>query len=328
MDPNAPGYPMQHNPGYPVSSQGNQQQFAYYPNQMPSFPQSTAPSQPSFGAVPLQAGGAMMPPAFPQQSSGPHANFTTPFTQPPFTGSFSQPTTSAAHIPANQAQSSFPQNMASGVVKNMAVVQQQTPPQQAPSQITAQAAQSPAAVAREKERVAILLEINSMLLEEVVSLQSTGKAGGPPAQQGTQDSNPSPTSESADKNAQRTPEYVNCMRRLQVNLAYLATVADKGKKAGGVVPPGPAIMTPPPHLSGIHGLYSKLNELFPRAPGSAHPNQSGARGPQGNGGPSPIGPDGRPEENWKSRVVWHRGSSVLVLCRSLTLPASLSLTPR
>jgi hypothetical protein len=69
MDPNAPGYPMQHNPGYPVPSQGNVQQFPYYPNQM-SFSQSNPPSQPSFAAVPLQPGGAMMPSGFPQQSPG------------------------------------------------------------------------------------------------------------------------------------------------------------------------------------------------------------------------------------------------------------------
>ncbi|KAL4878762.1 hypothetical protein BJY04DRAFT_195049 [Aspergillus karnatakaensis] len=286
MDPNNTGFPMQQqNPGYPVPAQGNQQQFPYYPNQMPSFPHSTAPSQPSFNSIPLQQGGAMMPPAFPQQSTGPHANFSTPFTQPPMTGAFAQPTTTTANIPATQAQS-FPQNMASGAVKSMAPTQQQTPPQQGPSQSTAQA-QSPVAAARDKERVSVLLEINSMLLEEVVNLQSTGKAGGPPAQQAPQDSNPSnpsPTSETADKNAQKTPEYVNCMRRLQVNLAYLATVADKGKKAGGVVPPAPAIMTPPPHMPTINGLYAKLNELFPR---TVNANQTGAQGSQGNGGPSP-----------------------------------------
>lgn len=61
MDPN--------HPGYPAPSQGNLQQFPYYPNQMPSFPQSNASSQP-FNAVPLQPGGAMMPPSFPQQSPG------------------------------------------------------------------------------------------------------------------------------------------------------------------------------------------------------------------------------------------------------------------
>jgi hypothetical protein len=170
--------------------------------------------------------------------------------------------------------------MASGSAKNMVAPQQQLPAQQSASQSASQnapqSAQSQAATAREKERVSVLLEINSMLLQEAVNLQSSGKAGGPPAQ-AAQDSNPSPTSESnADKNAQRSPEYMNCMRRLQVNLAYLATVADKGKK-GGVVPPAPAIMTPPPNLPAIAELYTKLNELFPRAANAA----------QGNGGPSP-----------------------------------------
>ncbi|KAL4998422.1 hypothetical protein BDV10DRAFT_167016 [Aspergillus recurvatus] len=286
MDPNASGYQMQHNPGYPVPSQGTPQQFPYYPNQMASFPQSNAPSQPSFGAVPLQPGGAMMPPAFPQQSSGTHANFSTPFPQPPVTGAFHQPTTTTANIPATQAQT-FPQNMTPGLAKTMAPVQQPIPAQQAPVQNTAPAVQSPvvqspAALAREKERVSVLLEINSILLQEAINLQTSGKAGGPPAQQG--DSNPSPTESTSDKNAQRAPEYVNCMRRLQANLAYLATVADKGKKSGGVVPPAPAIMTPPPNLPAVNDLYAKLNELFPRvAQGTANPNQSGA---QGNGGPS------------------------------------------
>ncbi|KAL4932016.1 uncharacterized protein BDV17DRAFT_254740 [Aspergillus undulatus] len=286
MDPNASGYPMQHNPGYPVPAQGNAQQFPYYPNQMPSFPQSNAPSQPSFGAVPLQASGSMMPPAFPQQSSGSHANFQTPFTQPPATGAFLQPTTSTANIPATQAQS-FSQNMASGIPKTMAPAQQPTPTPQVASQSSAPAVQSPAAVTREKERVSVLLEINSMLLQEVINLQTSGKAGGPSAQQGSQDKNSSPTSESTpDKNATRTPEYANCMRRLQLNLGYLATVADKGKKSAGVVPAAPGIMTPPPHLPALNDLYAKLNELFPNAPQGTATTQPGAQGSQGNGGPS------------------------------------------
>ncbi|BCS24339.1 uncharacterized protein APUU_40783A [Aspergillus puulaauensis] len=286
MDPNASGFPMQHNPGYPVPTQGNPQQFPYYPNH-PSFPQSNAPSQPSFGAVPLQPSGAMMPPNFPQQSPGPQANFSAPFTQPPVTAAFSQPTSSTANIPATQAQS-FAQNMSSGMAKSMAPAQQPVTAQQGPPQSTAPAVQSPAAVARDKERVSVLLEINSMLLQEAINLQTSGKAGGPPAQQASQDSNPSPTSESTpDKNVQRSPEYVNCMRRLQVNLAYLATVADKGKKSGGVVPPTPAIMTPPPNLPAINDLYTKLNELFPRgAQGAANINQ----GSQGNGGPAGLSP--------------------------------------
>ncbi|KAI9370302.1 hypothetical protein BJX61DRAFT_100902 [Aspergillus egyptiacus] len=288
MDPNAPGYPMQHNPGYPVPSQGTPHQFPYYPNQVPSFPQSSAPPQPSYGAVPLQPGGAMMPAGFPQPSPGPQANFSAPFTQPPVTASFHQPTTSTMNIPSTQAQS-FPQNMAS-VQKNMVPTPQPIPAQQAPAQITAQQAQSQATTAREKERVSVLLEINSMLLQEAINLQTAGKAGGPPAQQGAQEANPSPTTESTpDKNAPRSPEYVNCMRRLQVNLAYLATVADKGKKSAGVVPPTPAIMTPPPNLPAVNELYNKLNELFPRAPqGAANAAQASIQGSQGNGGPSPT----------------------------------------
>ncbi|KAL4808184.1 hypothetical protein BDV18DRAFT_134402 [Aspergillus unguis] len=282
MDPNNPGFPMQHNQGFPVGAQGNSQQFPFYANQMASFPQSNAPSQPSFGAVPPQPGGGMMPPGFPQQSPGTHANFSTPFTQPPVTGGFPQPTTAGANIPATHAQS-LSMNMASAPAKTMAPAQQQVPAPQAVAQNSAPAVQSPAALAREKERVSVLLEINSMLLQEVVNLQASGKAGGPPVQQATQDLNPSPTSETTgDKNAQRTPEFVNCMRRLQANLGYLATVADKGKKAGGAVPQSPGIMTPPPNLPAVNDLYAKLNELFSRpAQGAANPNQSQGAGGSG-----------------------------------------------
>ncbi|KKK19510.1 hypothetical protein P175DRAFT_0444324 [Aspergillus ochraceoroseus IBT 24754] len=290
MDPNAPGYPaMQPNTGYPVPSQNNPQQFPYYPNQMPSFPQSNAPSQHSFGAVPLQAGGpggAMMPSGFPQQSTGPHANFATPFAQPPSV--FPQPTTSTSNIPTTTVQA-VPQNMASVSAKNMVPAQHKPPIQQPASHTPVQAVQSPAAAAREKDRVSVLLDINSLLLQEVINLQSAGKAGGPPVPQASQESHPSPASDLvSDKTTQRSPEYVACMRRLQANLAYLAHVADRPKKAGGVVPTAPAYMTPPPNMPAINELYTKLNELFPRAAqGAANTSQPSPQGSQGNGGPSP-----------------------------------------
>ena len=132
-----------------------------------------------------------------------------------------------------------------------------------------------------------------MLLQEVVNLQSAGKAGAPPTQQGAQESNPSPGSdqgsEASKAPAQKpSPEYIECMRRLQANLAYLATIADRAKKSGGVPPPAPAIMTPPPNMPSMGEVYNKLNELFPRpAKGSVGTPQSSPQSLQGNGKPSP-----------------------------------------
>lgn len=151
----------------------------------------------------------------------------------------------------------------------------QSPQGQQPQQV---APQSPAVAAREKARVSTLLEINSALLQELVNLQAAGKSGGPPqppptAAQEQQSSSLNPPAE-AEKPSQ---EYVECLKRLQTNLVYLASVTDRNKKAG---PPAPGILTPPPHMGNLNELYSKLSGLFagvPR-PAVAHqqrPSQSG-----------------------------------------------------
>lgn len=128
---------------------------------------------------------------------------------------------------------------------------------------------SPRAVAREEERVTTLLEINAHLIQEVTSLQAQGKAGS-----GNQTSPTSPTSGNnagsnspgdGNKRTPPSPEYADCMRRLQANLAYLAAIADANKKASQSRPNAPAIINPPPHLNSVHPLYQKLNSLFPEA---------------------------------------------------------------
>lgn len=129
---------------------------------------------------------------------------------------------------------------------------------------------NPQAVAREAERVTTLLEINSHLIEEVVNLQSQGKAGTTGQQTPTSptaaDGNATPNSPvDGGKKKQENQEYTDCMRRLQANLGYLAQVADANKKGNARQPIGPAIMVPPPHLSSVHPLYQKLKVLFPEA---------------------------------------------------------------
>lgn len=72
MDPN--GYamqpPQQPPAGYPMPTQ-SPQQFPFYPNAMPSFPQPK--NQQQFAGMPMQPvgpGGPMMPAGYPQQSPG------------------------------------------------------------------------------------------------------------------------------------------------------------------------------------------------------------------------------------------------------------------
>ncbi|PYH54638.1 uncharacterized protein BO96DRAFT_342299 [Aspergillus niger CBS 101883] len=227
---------------------------------------------------------------------GPHANFSAPFAQPPVPAtSMSQflppQATATSTLPATTAQS-FPPNMASVSATNMIPAQQQQQragPQQNPLSSSAQPApQSPATAAREKARVSTLLDINSMLLQEVMNLQAAGKAGAP--SQGAPESNPSPGSDqTSDKPTQRpSTEYFECMRRLQANLGYLATIADRAKKSGGVPPAAPAIMSPPPNMPSMNEIYNKLNELFPRsAQGGIGTPQQSPQSLQGNGRPSP-----------------------------------------
>jgi len=137
---------------------------------------------------------------------------------------------------------------------------------------------SPQSASRERARVTVLLDINTALLQEVVSLQMQGKAGSIPSQGQQSPTSPTSAVESANalNNSPTDPlkqtgskppsqEYAECMRRLQANLSYLAAIADAKKKAAGALPPGPAILYPPPHLPQVQELYKKLNALFPEA---------------------------------------------------------------
>ncbi|CAL5874286.1 uncharacterized protein PFLUO_LOCUS8576 [Penicillium psychrofluorescens] len=285
MDPNA-GYPT----GFPQN-----QQMPFYPNSIPQYQPNTPQQQPhSFGAMPMQPspGGVMMPSGF-QQSPAPLENFSAPFSQPPVAANmnqFPQPQGTMANTPSTVAQT-FSQNMASLSANNMLPNQQKPQPQTSSPQ-TAPQPMSPAqaqAQAREKARVTTLLDINSTLLQEVVNLQAAGKAG---AASNNPNQDTSEQLADAPKAAAQKPsqEYIECMRRLQANLAYLATIADRAKKSGGVAPQAPAIMTPPPNLPVVHELYGKLNELFPRG-GKVSEGTPQAKltppGMQGNGGPSP-----------------------------------------
>ena len=239
-------------------------------------------------------------------------NFSAPYTQPPIhqtIGAFSQPNPTT-NVPSTVAQT-FAHNMASVNANNLLANQpkpvQINSPQVSPANSGAQMrqgsqpgtpAQNPAqaqahtqvqaqAAAREKARVTTLLDINSALLQEVVNLQAAGKAG----QTSNADARLSPTAQTSDAakplGQKPSPEYIDCMRRLQANLAYLATIADRTKKSGANASQAPAIMTPPPNLPAIHELYTRLNELFPRSGQASTPQKLSPGSMHGNGGPSP-----------------------------------------
>lgn len=177
------------------------------------------------------------------------------------------------------------QTMANGALAQQAQLQNAV--QNQSQALPSPSSPSPQSAARERARVSVLLDINTHLLQEVVTLQAQGKAGVPSAQaqqSPTKESAMSPTSatdpshplnQSPVDPAKPTggkppsPEYVECMRRLQANLSYLAAIADAKKKKEGTLPAGPAIMAPPPHLPEVTDLYKKLNALFPNASQSA-----------------------------------------------------------
>ncbi|KAL5120772.1 hypothetical protein ACEQ8H_001253 [Pleosporales sp. CAS-2024a] len=119
---------------------------------------------------------------------------------------------------------------------------------------------SPVAHARNQDRVATLLEINSILIKEICDLQAQGKAG--------HVAQPPDGKPDSDK-PQPSKEYVDYMRRLQTNLTFLAQNAEKSHKPGQPVQPGPAIMSIPTGPPDIVKLYQKLTDLFPGWKGQA-----------------------------------------------------------
>jgi hypothetical protein len=268
--------------GFPNQFQAQQQQQQHQqrpPTSQPGFPSQYAGFQrPNSQNSAVATGGSSIAQPF----SGQQLNVQAGFPQHPHSQSHSQ------IIPNTSAPDSFPQSTTSASTGNMMAQAQSAPnplAQQAQMQNAAQNARqvsqstptlSPQSQARERARVTVLLEINTVLLQEVVSLQAKGMAGAAPAQ--NQQSPNSPTSNDpnamsnspvdAAKSAGSKPasqEYADCMRRLQANLSYLATIADAKKKPQGQIPVGPAIMNPPPHLQEAHELYKKLNQLFPEA---------------------------------------------------------------
>lgn len=264
------------NPGpYPSNTPQPQVQFPsqHFPQQQQ---QGGFPGPQNYGGTP-QARAQMNQSSSPYQQGfpattgpSPVPQFNAPINNPQQNTGMAAPATPQQQILQQQRQQMHNTMLAQQAqLQNAANAQKAGPAPATP--------QSPQSAARERARVTVLLEINTQLLQEVVSLQAQGKAGVTPTQ--PQQSPTSPTSatdpsalnaspvDSSKQGPAKPPsqEYADCMRRLQANLSYLAAIADAKKKASGSLPSGPAIMIPPPHLTGMQDLYKKLNQLFPEA---------------------------------------------------------------
>lgn len=100
---------------------------------------------------------------------------------------------------------------------------------------------SPASESREKERFALLLDINHELLYEVILLQNTQTELKKEAAAANGNAGERKQTEEETLFQQ---DYVHCMRRLQANLSYMAAQADRKTETKG--PPYPTFMTAPP----------------------------------------------------------------------------------
>lgn len=151
---------------------------------------------------------------------------------------------------------------------------------------------SPGAQSKDQQRIDLLFEINVELLQEVNRLQNEGEGGAISAQQVEQlNRQGKPATMASDK-------YIHCLRRVQANLAYLMPKAQPDPATQQKAPPGPAHMTPPPHMSQLQEKYERLRELFPDWHGLDHrmPASSSSPNPQqtyGNG----TGPPALPTTN-------------------------------
>ncbi|KAF2493758.1 hypothetical protein BU16DRAFT_53573 [Lophium mytilinum] len=297
---NAPAsLPAQHSPQHappPFQSQQARQQqhhptFFQHNAQLPQFQAGSLPGH--MGGMPPSSGAAMMqPPQLHTRAQPP----SSPYSTAPFSPALQSPaSTSAAH---KFSQFNKPATASPGVshsngnsngtnhaspYANSSAAPQQSPthaqqlPMAAPP--TAQAVKSvpqspvsPGAQARDKERVALLLEINNELLQEICRLQELGKNG----HIGTM---PPPKEDGKEELKAASKEYVDCMRRLQANLSYLATTAERAHKPAAQIPPGPAIMSIPSTPPALSELYTKLQILYPGWKGQQGPMKA-SPGPQ------------------------------------------------
>ncbi|EMR11040.1 hypothetical protein PNEG_00637 [Pneumocystis murina B123] len=95
-----------------------------------------------------------------------------------------------------------------------------------------------------RQRVSLLLEINTLLLQKCIELQNT---------------------ENTKKEHSEASEstMTGCIQRLQTNLSYLAAVADKSYRSEeNYLYKNPIIFSPPLNVYSLVEHYEKLKSLF------------------------------------------------------------------
>jgi hypothetical protein len=119
--------------------------------------------------------------------------------------------------------------------------QQQQQQQQAAASPQPGTPLSPGAQTREQQRVALLLELNTELLFDLNQNLAEGTVDNVPK-------------------AARQAEYVDVLRRIQSNLAYLMPAAQKDPSKP---PKRPVFTSAPSHMPQLSTKYEQLGELFP-----------------------------------------------------------------
>ncbi|UKZ47130.1 hypothetical protein TrVGV298_001344 [Trichoderma virens] len=100
---------------------------------------------------------------------------------------------------------------------------------------------SPTTEALEKERFALLLDINHELLYESIQIQTTLQEL---KKEFTAVNGNIPDRKPSEEENHFQQDYLHCMRRLQANLSYMAALADRKPEVKG--PPCPAYLSAPP----------------------------------------------------------------------------------
>ncbi|KAF2102075.1 hypothetical protein NA57DRAFT_54009 [Rhizodiscina lignyota] len=276
-------------PQHPNQSQWNGAMGSGYPLASSSVSMSMG-----MGPTSAMPNTSMLPPAMQQQQQmrGPQNVYSSaPYTQGTPTSTSSTPHNrqlNSSATPSNHGspyatpqahhrqphtsepppQMSQPQSMTALQTSQPPAASQSTP--QSASKQSPSTPLSPSLIARERQRVSLLLTINSELLQEIITLQMQGK-GGVIGQQV-----PSKEEDVKGPNAMNKPpsrEYIDCMRCLQANLAYLAQLSPN-KPVTQLPARGPAIMDAPSSSAGLEEQYTKLKGLFPGWNGMPKPSPS------------------------------------------------------
>ncbi|KAK0627502.1 hypothetical protein B0T14DRAFT_563305 [Immersiella caudata] len=197
----------------------------------------------------------MMQRMHPQQNPA-GMNASTPQRPGPFNPSQGTPNNA---MPPQASQFSTPQPHSAPQSQTPTNAQQQQPPSAAATpqtptfpttgqnpQVNGTASvstpQSPATESREKERFALLLDINQELLYELVSLTNS-KAELKKEQAAVESGGSRSDVDPIEEEKLSSVDYGHCIRRLHTNLAYMAALADKKSVQA---PPCPAYLMPPP----------------------------------------------------------------------------------